>query len=163
MVAPVSTVSLLLASLLALSWSTFALVAASQSLPGADGPRFQLVGKAPHDLEIVDVFVYARPDEAAANAPRPNRFPSGTRKLTLDIRIKELRRLGTVIRFDLTTAAGEVDMDEGFFSFARLEREGVSSMELDLVPKRGVYADGPHRLELFMNDVLVAVLNWTIG
>jgi len=132
-------------------------------LPGAAGPRLQLVATPPQGLEIVDIFIYARPEEAAANALRPNRFPSGTNKLTLDIRVKELRRMGTVIRFEVSTSSGRVEIADGLLSFARLEREGVSSMDLDLVPKSGVFADGPYRLDLFMNDIHVAVLNWSMG
>jgi hypothetical protein len=134
-----------------------------QPLPGADGPRLQLLAKPPQELEIVDIFVYARPEDAAANTARPNRFPSGTKKLTLDIRVKELRRMGTVIRFEVQSSGGPVEIADGIFSFARLEREGVSSMDLDLVPRSGVFADGPYRLQLFMNDIHVAVLNWTVG
>jgi hypothetical protein len=135
----------------------------AQALPGAAGPRVQFLEKPPHALEIVDVFVYASPEQAAYKAPRPNRFPSGLTQLTLDIRVKALTRLGTVIRFDIQTTGGGVEMDDGLFSFARLEQEGVSSMELDLLPRRGVYADGPYRLTLYMNEIPVAVLNWTVG
>jgi hypothetical protein len=145
-----------------LAW-LFVSATVAQPLPGANGPRLQLLAKPPQELEIVDVFVYARPEEAAATVTRPNRFPSGTKKLTLDIRVKELRRMGTVIRFDVSTGIGPVEIADGLFSFARLEREGVSSMDLDLVPKSGVFADGPYRLNLFMNDIHVAVLNWGVG
>jgi hypothetical protein len=139
------------------------LLLAQSPLPGANGPRLQLLAKPPQQLEIVDIFVYARPEQAARGAVRPNRFPSGTPRLTLDIRVKELRRLGTVIRFELEHAAGRVETSDGMFSFARLEHEGVSSMELDLLPKNGAFADGPYQLELYMNDVLVAILNWSVG
>ena len=152
--------------LLSSTTSSLAVAAASpagQTLPGAAGPRLQLLLKPPQGLEIVDVFVYAHADQAAANAARPNRFPAGTGKLTLDIRVKELKRMGTVIRFEVETTGGRVEIADGFFSFARLEREGVSSMDLDLVPKSGVFADGPYRLNLFMNDIHVAVLNWGVG
>jgi len=143
--------------------SRLASAASAQTpLPGANGPRLQLLAKPPQLLELVDVFVYARPEEAAAGATRPNRFPSGTEQLTLDIRVKELRRLGTVIRFEVENAAGHVEINDGLFSFARLEHESISSMQLDLIPKAGTYADGPYQLKLFMNEVLVAVLNWTI-
>ena len=145
-------------SLLAVSAAAFA-----QPLPGANGPRLQLLATPPQGLEIVDIFVYARPEEAAANALRPTRLPSGTKKLTLDIRVKELHRMGTVIRFEVSTSSGRVEIADGLFSFARLEREGVSSMDLDLMPKSGIFADGPYRLNLFMNDIHVAVLNWSIG
>jgi hypothetical protein len=133
------------------------------SLPGAAGPRLQLLAQPPQQLEIVDIFVYARPEEAARGVARPIRFPSGTAQLTLDIRVKELRRMGTVIRFELESSRGMVEMQDGLFSAARLEQEGVSSMELDLIPKRGPFADGPYRLKLFMNDMQVAELNWSIG
>jgi hypothetical protein len=137
--------------------------AEARPIPGASGPRVELVDKPPQPLEIVDVFVYARPEQAAYNVSRPNRFESALKKLTLDIRVKELKRLGTVIRFELVTTSGTVDTTDGFFSFARLEREGVSSMELDLLPKHGIFADGPYQLKLFMNEILVAVLNWEVG
>jgi hypothetical protein len=136
---------------------------AGQTLPGADGPRLQLLAKPPQLLEIVDVFVHARPEEAARGAARPNRFPSGTAQLTLDIRVKELRRLGTVIRFEVENVEGVVGIKDGFFSFARLEQEGVSSMQLDLAPASGRFPDGPYQLKLYMNDLLVAILNWSVG
>ena len=142
------------------SWPAFSGQAA---LPGANGPRLQLLAKPPQLLEIVDIFVYAKPEEAARGAVRPNRFPSGTPQLTLDIRVKELKRLGTVIRFEVENASGRVEIRDGFFSVARLEQESVSSMQLDLVPNSSPYADGPYQLKLYMNDVLVAVLNWTVG
>jgi hypothetical protein len=138
-------------------------LADARSLPGASGPRVELLDTPPQLLEIVDAFVYARPEQAAYNVSRPNRFESALKKLTLDIRVKELKRLGTVIRFELVTTSGTVETADGLFSFARLEREGVSSMELDLLPKHGVFADGPYQLKLFMNEILVAVLNWTVG
>lgn len=165
LIAPVASVFIffVLFRVFVFSWPTLAIAAALQTLPGANGPRLELVAKPPHDLEIVDVFVHALPGQAVAGAARPSRFPSGLSRLTLDIRVKELRRLGTVIRFEVTTTDGAVDMADGFFSFARLEREGVSSMELDLFPKRGTFADGPYQLKLFMNDILVAVLNWSVG
>jgi hypothetical protein len=142
------------------SWPAFPGQAA---LPGANGPRLQLLAKPPQLLEIVDIFVYAKPEEAARGAVRPNHFPSGTPRLTLDIRVKELKRLGTVIRFEMENASGRVEIRDGFFSFARLEQERVSSMQLDLVPNSRPYADGPYQLKLYMNDLLVAVLNWSVG
>ena len=39
--------------------------ASNQMLPGAGGPRLQLLATPPQGLEIVDIFVYARPEEAA--------------------------------------------------------------------------------------------------
>ena len=152
-----------LIALVVFSWPAGTIVTARQLLPGANGARLELTSTPPHDLEIVDAFVHALPEQAAAGAPRPNRFPSGLPRLTLDIRVKQLKRLGTVIRFEVMTTRGAVEMADGFFSFARLEKEGVSSMELDLVPKRGVFDDGPYQLRLFMNDILVAVLNWSVG
>jgi hypothetical protein len=142
------------------SWPAFPGQAA---LPGANGPRLELLATPPQLLEIVDIFVYAKADQAARGVARPNRFPSGTPQLTLDIRVKELKQLGTVIRFDVENASGRVEISDGFFSFARLDQESVSSMQLDLVPKSRPYADGHYQLKLYMNDVLVAVLNWTIG
>lgn len=133
------------------------------ALPGAAGPRVQIVGTPPRELQIVDIFVYEHPEQAAANVPRPNRFPSGATKLTLDIRVKELRRLGTTIRFEIQNSAGIVAMDEGLFTFAPLASEGVASMELDLRPKSGVFSDGAYQLKLFMDERLIAVLNWSVG
>jgi hypothetical protein len=139
------------------------LFASTQALPGAEGPRLQFLAKPPQQLEIVDVFVYARPEEAARGVVRPNRFPSGTSQLTLDIRVKELRRLGTVLRFEIEHTAGRVEILDGLFSFARLEQEGVASMQIDLAPAKGVYADGSYQLKLYMNELLVAILNWSVG
>jgi hypothetical protein len=133
------------------------------ALPGAAGRRLELVGTPPRDLQIVDVFVYSDPAQAAPDTPRPNRFPSGLTSLTLDIRVKELRRLGTTIRFEVLSRSGAVEMSDGLFSFSERPREGVASMEFDLRPKIGQFADGPYQLKLFMDDRLIAILNWSVG
>jgi hypothetical protein len=138
-------------------------VLAAQTLPGAAGPRVQILGTPPRELRIVDIFVYADPQQAAANLPRPNRFASGLTQLTLDIRVKELRRLGTTIRFEVLETRGPVAMDDGLFSFAQLPKEGQASMQLDLRPKSGRYNDGPYQLKLFMDERLIAILNWSVG
>lgn len=121
------------------------------------------MGTPPRELRILDIFVYADPQQAAPNVPRPNRFRSGLTQLTLDIRVKELRRLGTTIRFEVLDARGTVDMDDGLFSFAQLPREAVASMQLDLRPKSGVFPDGPYQLKLFMDERPIAILNWSVG
>lgn len=135
----------------------------SQRLPGADGPRVEYVGRPPHDFEIVEVFVYALPEQAGSHVARPNRFASGTARLTLDMRVKELPRLGTSIRYEVLTDEGALDMTDGLFSFARLQSEAIASLDFDLRPESGPFKDGPYRLRLFMNEILVAVLNWTVG
>ena len=135
----------------------------SQGLPGADGPRVEYIGRPPHDFEIVEVFVYALPEQAGRHVARPNRFASGTAKLTLDMHVKDLPRLGTSIRYEVLTNEGVLDMTDGLFSFARLQGEAVASLDFELQPTTGVFKDGPYRLRLFMEEILVAVLNWTVG
>jgi hypothetical protein len=135
----------------------------SQKLPDADGPRVEYVGRPPHEFEIVDIFVYALPEQAGSHVARPNRFASGTARLTLDIRVKDLPRLGTSFRYEVLTNEGVLEMTDGLFSFARLRGEGVSSLDFDLRPKSGPFKDGPYQLQLYMNEIRVAVLNWTVG
>lgn len=135
----------------------------SRRLPGAGGPRVEYVGRPPHDFEIVDVFVYALPEQAGSHVARPTRFASGTARLTLDMRVKDLPRLGTSIRYEVLTNEGVLGMTDGLFSFARLQGEAVASLDFDLRPKSGPFKDGPYQLRLFMNEILVAVLNWTVG
>jgi hypothetical protein len=137
--------------------------AGPQGLPGVDGPRVEFIGTPPNEFEIRDAFVYALPDQAASRLDRPNRFPSGTAKLTLDLRVKDLPRLGTMIRYEVLDNEGAVEMEDGYFSFARLQGEGVASLDFDLRPRLGPFTDGPYQLKLFMNGILVVVLNWTIG
>jgi hypothetical protein len=133
------------------------------TLPGANGPRVEHVGVAPRELEIVDAFVYETPEQAAAGAVRPTRFASGVTKLTLDIRVRELRRLGTTIKFEILSSQGAIEMSEGLFSVAKLAGENVDSMQLDLIPRHPPFANGPYQLKLSMDDVLVVVLNWSVG
>ena len=137
--------------------------AVTDPLPGADGPRVELVGTPPRGMHILDVFLYATPEQAAAGAARPNRFISGLRRLTLDIRVEELSRLGTTIRFEVLSNRGVVEMADGLFSYAELASEQGSSLQLDLVPRRPPLADGPYQLRLYMDETLVAVLNWSVG
>lgn len=123
----------------------------------------EYIGRPPHDFEIVEVFVYALPEQAGRHVARPNRFASGTARLTLDMRVKDLPRLGTSIRYEVLTNEGPLGMTDGLFSFARLQGEAVASLDFDLRPTSGPFKDGPYRLRLFMNEILVAVLNWTVG
>lgn len=137
--------------------------AGARTLPGADGPRVEFVGAPPHEFDIVDAFVYAQPEQAASGIPRPNRFPTGVTRLTLDVRVKDLPRLGTTFRYEVLTSEGVLEMSEGLFSFARLKGEAVASLDFDLRPRAGPFKNGAYQLRLFMNDVLVAVLNWSVG
>ena len=123
----------------------------------------EFVGAPPHEFELVDVFVYAQPEQAGSGIPRPNRFPSGLTRLTLDVRVKDLPRLGTTFRYDVLTREGVLEMSEGLFSFTRLTREAVASLDFDLRPKAGPFKNGPYQLKLFMNNILVAVLNCSVG
>ena len=132
-------------------------------LPGTDGPRIEYLEKLLHEFEIVDVFVYAQPEQAGSDVPSPNRFPSGVTRLTLDLRVKELPRLGTTIRYEVLTTEGVVEMVDGLFSFARLARENVATLDFDLRPKGGRFNDGSYQLKLFMNEIPVPVLNWSVG
>ena len=125
-----------------------------QRLPGADGPRVEYAEGHRTHFEIVEVFVYALPEQAGSHIARPNRFASGTARLTLDMRVKELPRLGTSIRYEILTNEGVLDMTDGLFSFARLQGEAVASLDFDLRPQSGPFKDGPYRLRLFMQDIL---------
>jgi hypothetical protein len=98
-------------------------------------------------------------EQAGSHVARPIRFAPGTARLTLDVRVKDLPRLGTSIRYEVLTNEGVLGTTDGLFSFARLQGEAVASLDFDLRPTR----DGPYRLRLFMNEILVAVLNWTVG
>jgi hypothetical protein len=61
------------------------------------------------------------------------------------------------------TPAGALATAEGLVTIDHLSSLGVASMEFDLVPKSGAFADGPYQLRLFMNDAPVALLNWSVG
>jgi hypothetical protein len=132
-------------------------------LPGDQGPRFEIIGTPPHGNEVVDLFVYERPDQAAQGAVRPRRFPARTRRLKFDLRLKEMPRTGVRVHFEVLSQGGPLATADGLVTMARLATLGVASLEFDLIPKSGVFADGPYQLRLFMNDAPVAVLNWSVG
>jgi hypothetical protein len=156
-------VALILGSCVGRPAIVHATVQDTRSLPGAAGARVEYVGKPPHDNEIVDAFVYETPEQAAQGATRPRRFPSGTPKLNLDLRLKDMPRTGVTVHFEVLTANGLLEMAEGLVSIVRLTTLGVASMEFDLQPKSGSFPDGPYQLKLFMNGAPVAILNWSVG
>jgi hypothetical protein len=135
----------------------------SAALPGAAGPRLVRVAPPPHDNELLDAFVYARPEEAAREAARPVRFPNGTSSLRFDLRLKDMPRTGVRIRYEVWTNAGMLGMADGLVSITRLTTEDAASVDFDLRPASGSFATGPHQLRLFMDERLVAVVNWSIG
>jgi hypothetical protein len=134
------------------------------SLPGASGPQSQIVGTPPHDNEVVEVFVYETPDQAAVGAVRPQRFRSGVERLKLDVRLKAMPRTGDQVRYELIRPDGPLPMDDGgLVTIAFLTTIGVASMDFELSPQAPSFPDGPYRLTLFMNETPVAVLNWSVG
>lgn len=133
-------------------------------LPGASGPQSEIVGQPPNDNEIVEVFVYETPEQAAVGAVRPQRFRSGIDRLELDVRLRELPRTGVRVRYEVLTADGPLPMDDrGLVTIAFMSTIGVASMDFELFPQAPAFPDGPYRLTVFMNDVPVAVLNWSVG
>lgn len=133
-------------------------------LPGADGPQIEYVGKPPHDNQIVEAFVYQAPEQSAVGAKRPRRFPAGVAKLKLDLRLKAMPRTGVRVRYELLTPSGPLaTSDDGLVTINWMRTLEVASMDFELFPREGAFPDGPYRLRLFMNDIEVAVLNWSVG
>ncbi|MBI4520727.1 MAG: hypothetical protein HY701_07800 [Gemmatimonadetes bacterium] len=134
------------------------------SLPGAAGPQAEYVGQPPHDNQVVEAFVYEVPEQSAVGAVRPRRFPAGVAKLKLDLRLKAMPRTGVRVRYELLTPSGPLAMsDEGLVTINWMRTLEVASMDFELFPREGPFPDGPYRLRLFMNDVEVAILNWSVG
>lgn len=137
--------------------------AAQPALPGADGPQLELGDVPPREVELVDVFVYATPDQAAPGVEHPRRFPSGTTRLLLDVRTKALPLFGATFRFEILDRQGSVEIVDALATFAKLSTLGGASALFELQPRAGVYTDGPYQLRLFIDDVRVATLNWSVG
>lgn len=134
------------------------------SLPGDKGPRVEYVGKPPNGNEVVEVFVYEKPEHAAVGAVRPQRFPQGVQRLKFDLRLKDMPRTGLKVHYQLLTTNGPLAMeDKGLVTIVWMRTLGVASMDFELFPKGGQFPDGPYQLKLFMNDAQVAILNWSVG
>jgi hypothetical protein len=134
------------------------------ALPGDAGPQLAVVGQPPHDNEVVAAFVYETTEQAAIGAVRPRRFPSGVARLKLDLRLKAMPRMGVRVRYELLTPNGPLPMsDDGLVTMGWLTTQGVASMDFELFPREGPFPDGPYQTRVFMNDVEVAVLNWSVG
>ena len=139
------------------SWS------AQARLPGANGPRLEIGDPPPREVELVDVFVYATPEQAGVGIERPRRFPPGTTRLMLDVRTKALPLFGATFRFELLSSQGSVEVVDALATFAKLSTLGGASALFDLTPSAGVFANGPYQLRLFIDDVRIATLNWSVG
>ena len=107
--------------------------------------------------------MYERPDQAAVGAARPRRFPPRTERLKVDLRLRDMPRTGVRVHFEVVTESGPLATADGLVTIDRLESLGVASMEFDLIPRSGVFADGRYQLRLFMNEAPVALLNWSVG
>jgi len=137
--------------------------AAQARLPGAQGPRLEIGDAPPREVEFVDAFVYATPEQAAVGIEHPRRFPSGTTRLMLDVRTKALPLFGATFRFELLNSQGSVEIVDALATFAKLSTLGGASALFDLTPGAGVFANGPYQLRLFIDDVRIATLNWSVG
>jgi hypothetical protein len=138
-------------------------VAQPAGLPGAGGPQIEVVGTLPDKHELVEAFVYATPDQAAHGVVRPRRFPAGTARLKLDVRLKRLPRAGMRLRYDLVTTTGPVALDDGFVSFVQLTTIEAASLDFELIPKNPPFPPGPYRLTFWMEDNPVLALNFSVG
>ena len=153
----------MLAGALAVSLTVSVSWSAQARLPGADGPRLEIGDTPPREVELVDAFVYATPEQAAVGTEHPRRFPSGTTRLMLDVRTKALPLFGATFRFELVNTEGSVEIVDALATFAKLSTLGGASALFDLTPRAGVFANGPYQLRLFIDDVRIATLNWSVG
>jgi hypothetical protein len=107
--------------------------------------------------------VYATPEQAAEDVERPQRFPSGTTRLVLDVRTRALPLFGATFRFEILNTQGSVEVVDALATFAKLSTLGGASALFELKAGAGVYSDGPYQLRLFIDDVKIATLNWSVG
>jgi hypothetical protein len=129
-------------------------------LPGAAGPRVEMLAPLPPGHELLDIAVYAAQEEVSARS-RVQRFPAGTPRLTLAIGLNRLPREGMRLRYDLETTTGAVALADGVASFVPADRGGAR-VEFELVPKGRRFVPGPYRLAISMDDEPRIALNFSI-
>ena len=132
-------------------------------LPGAKGKQMERIGTPPAGVEIAEVYLYVTGARPKAGTPRPQRFPSGTTKLNLDIDLKSEPPEAATFDCEVSTASGKVALADGYMGYMAVPAKQVFSLTYPVEAKSGKFADGAYRLKLLVNGRAVVALNWSIG
>lgn len=134
-----------------------------QPLPGAKGAQFERIGKESAVVGIKEAYVQVSGASPADKAPRPQRFPSGTKALDLELFLTGEPPEGTAIDYDVWTSGGKIELADGYMGYMAVPAKQVFHVSYPLAPKVGAFADGAYQLKVLVNHKAVAALNWSIG
>jgi hypothetical protein len=138
-------------------------VPAQGQFPGAKGKQIERIGATPAGVEIGAVYVYLPDARPKDGAPRPQRFPSGTARLSLDVGLKSEPPEGVTFDCEVSTSSGKVALADGYMSYMAVPAVHLFSFTYPVQAKSGKFADGAYRLKLLVNGKAVVALNWSIG
>jgi len=118
------------------------------------------------DIKIEDFYIIEESDVDTILSGKktiPAIFSSGTTQLSIVIVICSPLENGTDINVEIMGNDGPIEVDDlaGFMTFSY--PDGCITVTRDFKPVSGKYADGPYQALLSINEVVVALLNWTIG
>lgn len=132
-----------------------------QELPGAQGPLYEAV--LSEDFKVTGADIGVDMNDANADKPPPQRtFPSGTKELYVVVKLGR-RPAAESFSVEVYNRNGTVEMGHGIAMQAEDLKTGEYSVGMDLNPKAGEFADGPHQARLKFDDKVVALVNWGIG
>lgn len=132
----------------------------SQELPGAQAPRLETLASPPNGIVVSELVVAEILKELDSSRPLPQTFPSGLGKLQLRLVLTYRGVPPASIRFSIETRSGPLQV-AGYRSVIR--KTGELTLKQDLEAPSGLFADGPYRLRLMIDEQPVAQLNWTMG
>jgi len=110
---------------------------------------------------VLSRYVHAKIEQLDSGQPLPNIFPSGTTQLYIVVRGGFPP--GTRIEWDIYTDAGPVALETGERGLEMYEATGEMIKVLPISPLNGVFTDGTYQAKIKINDVEIALLNWTVG
>lgn len=150
------------------SISTMTMIPATQtpSLLGASGPPMVTVSTSVGDIKIEDFYIIEESDLDTILSGKktiPAIFSSGTTRLSVVVVICTPLENGTDINVKIIGNDGPLELDDLVTFISLSNPEGCLIVTRDLKPVSGKYADGPYQAQLSINDIVVALLNWTVG
>jgi hypothetical protein len=138
-----------------------------RDLPGAKGPRLQMLGKPNRSIPVKDIFLCNSPPDLFETKGREVQyFPSGTPVLHGVVAFEGAPAEGTRFDFTVFSASGPLNMSPRGHGTQELRQFGqvvACLVDTPLCPEAGVYPDGDYQAEVRINGERFALLNWSVG
>lgn len=145
---------------------TLVQVTSTPLLRGAADTPMVFIETPPVNIKITDFYIIEEADLDIIRESKktiPAIFSSGTKQLTIVVVICPPLENGVDVTVDIIGNNGLVKVDEVVSVLTLTQPDRCITVVRDFKPLSGKYEDGPYQARLSINNIVVALLNWTVG